>query len=297
MGHPDAAPPASAHRDVTAQTPAQRQVAAHASTKTAEPVRDAAWPGCDTVSNQCMVARKNHSPNQIGSALDDELSLVFENPEPLPLSQLSTVLDAISRDYRRMTGGEISVRGVRSGSIWINLVDMAGQANALFDFAANIGALATAIIGGAVVLKNRRRKGASTVIAIAELAAKTGAEVKLTHISSGKETTFLHMNPTDADLIVHHHGGEVTRLDYTEQPPNPRLEAALERYALEAVARGPIEIEAPLDPGARMLLVELLQALRETPRGRQAIERVREKLRHAGHDGAVHLIDSKVEDG
>lgn len=228
--------------------------------------------------------------------MDDELSLVFENPEPLPLSQLSAVLAAISRDYRRMTRSEISVRGVRSGSIWISLVDMAGQANALFDFAANIGALATAIIGGAVVLKNRRRKGAGTVIAIAELAAETGAEVKLTHIGPGKETTFLHINPTDASLIVHHHNEDVARLDYNERPPAPRLEAALERYALEAAARGPMEIGAPLDPGARMLLVELLQALRETPRGRQAIERVRAKLRHAGHDGAVHLIDSKVED-
>jgi len=224
----------------------------------------------------------------------NRLTLAFENREPLPLEKVSAILSAISKDYHQYYHRDLFVEDIRSGSIFVDLADFASKANDLIDFAIHVGELAGAAAAGYLVLRRSRRRGAKTVLALAELAARTGTETRIFSEGADGETLFVHMTPTMAHSIEEHAAAEEERRPIALPDAHPR-DSLLEDFAKSAVVKR-LEVHQagnPLDEGTDGLfeiIRTLVKALRETPDGRVRLNGIVSRLRNEGHEEAARLL-------
>lgn len=221
----------------------------------------------------------------------NSLVVEFDNSEPLPLAAVSRVLDALSRDYRQTYRRDLLVNEIRTGSIILSLVDWASQANELIEFGIHIAELTAAAVAGVVYLRGRRRRGARTVLALVELAAETGTETRINYTGPDGEQVLVHMTPSKAHLIEEHANAESDLP--VALPAPPAVELALEDFAKAAALRlenaGATDNEA--DDGLFVLIRELIQALRRTPKGRASLTRIKARLVAGGFSKAAVILD------
>lgn len=228
---------------------------------------------------------------------DDALLLRIDNREPVPLALLTEMLSAISADYRSATGHDLTLLTVEQGSIILQFVDWIGHANQLLEFGEHIAGLVGAAATGYVILTSKRRKGAKTVLAIVELAAKTGSEVEISHRTEKGETTFVHLTPGMAKDVLGSATAKIAdqrkRSDVQPRLPGPShinpAEKALEEFVITAADRGLTVHDA--DDGLMYLLLEVLRTLRERPDGAVILDRIKSNLVASGRKRAASLFE------
>jgi hypothetical protein len=236
------------------------------------------------------------SEKDIRLAKRGRLVLKIDNQQPIRLSNLAAVFDALSRDYKQATGEEIAVEEIRQGSIVVilrDISDWADQANHLFDFAKNLATvLATAVSTIAVVL-SRRQKGAKTVLALAKLAMDAKAEVRMDYKGPAGDQLILNVTPGQGRRV---HEREVTKV--VQSAPSLKLPVdagEIERIAIAATEQPTGFLPPVQDTDSSSGLLTLLEAMiaftRRQPGGRRFLNEMAGRLRSQGHYGAADLLE------
>lgn len=229
----------------------------------------------------------------------NELLLTIDYKEPVGTAVLGDLLSAIGNDYRRLYGRELIVTQIRQGSIIAvlkELTDNADSINNLIDFVKNIGGIKNLLLGSKGE-KGSRSKTTKTVKAIANTALQTGGEVYIEHESADGEKLKVHVNPTEALLIVQ---PPQDRVAYSPAPmapqvtsessPHDRLIADLARVAFDDSEGLFGRIGDDSNPQLQILR-ELIGAIRNRPDGAQWIAKIARDLRGRGHSAAAQMLE------
>lgn len=228
----------------------------------------------------------------------DHIVLIIENREPVPVSILGDVLTAIGDEYRNHYGRELVVEQVRQGSIITYLKELSDNADAvnhLVDFVKNLGWVRD-LLTSSKGEKGGRSKGAKTIKAIANAALRTGGEVYIEHQSADGERLLVHVNPSDAAIILRPRPRE----DRVASRASPSVDVAHnphERF-IEDLARA----AADLSPGTvaaigddsnvqLQLLKEFVRTIRAREDGEEWISKIARNLRDRGHRAAAELLE------
>lgn len=228
----------------------------------------------------------------------DNILLTIDNKEPVPVRVLGDVLAAIGDDYRDQYGRDLVVEEVRQGSILVYLKDLADSADAvnhLVDFVKNIGWVRD-LLTSSNGQKGVRSKGAKTVKAIANAALRSGSEVYIEHQSADGEKLLVHVNPSDAAIILRPRRREslapsraAASMVGTESPHD----RFLEDLARAAADLSPGTVAAIGDDSnvQLQLLKEFVRTIRAREDGEEWISRIARNLRDRGHRGAAELLE------
>jgi hypothetical protein len=226
------------------------------------------------------------------------LVLQIENRRPVPLGLLAGLFDAMARDYKQTSGRELVIWEVHRGSIWAyfsEMSQMADSANHLIDFAKHVGGLAFAAMGGAAyLLHSKRTKGAKTVLALAKIAMKGDAGVRLSYRRYGEEEVTMAITPAQAENL-HRPTREIRH-----EPPAPTFEEhgdtsddQDEEPAKAIKERRPSPVPGS---GASMALTpplvhELVEALRHQPSGPEILAEMARRHRDLGREATARMLE------
>lgn len=231
--------------------------------------------------------------------LADELVLTIDYKEPVGTALLGDLLSAIGHDYRQLYGRELIVTEIHQGSIIAILKEIADNAdsiNHLVDFLKNIAGIKNLLLSSKGE-KGSRSKTTKTVKAIANTALKTGGVVYIEHESADGEKLKVHVNPSEALLIVQppqdrpRYSAPRTASQVTsEDTPHDRFIADLARVAFDPAAAGFDAIGDDSNPQLQ-LLRELIGVIRGRPDGEQWIAKIARDLRGRGHSVAAQMLE------
>ena len=229
----------------------------------------------------------------------NELVLTIDHTEPVGTAVLGDLLSAIGNDYRRLYGRELIVTEIRQGSIIAILKEIANYAdsiNHLVDFIKNIAGIKHLLVGSKGE-KGSRSKTAKTVKAIANTALKTGGVVYIEHESADGEKLKVHVNPSEALLIVQppqdrrrYSAPRIASRGTSEDTSHDRFIADLARVAFDSPTAGSDAIDDDSNPQLQ-LLRELIGVIRGRPDGEQWIGKIARDLRGRGHSVAAQMLE------
>lgn len=148
-----------------------------------------------------------------------ELLLIIESEAGLPAAMVGDLISSLARDYKSMTGRELAVSGVETGSQVYHLMDLLEIAKPYLKEGAAIAGGITAIYKfgkGAIELFSKKKKAAEaanpvevknprnlnrTAIAMLKVAADAGVPLKLECCSPGGEVLRAEITREDALAI------------------------------------------------------------------------------------------------
>jgi len=225
---------------------------------------------------------------------DRAIILRIDNKEPINLPSFTAALSALSADYAKMTGRQLSVGRVETGSIILTLLDWAGKANDLFDFVRNIQSMWGSGSGGAIRLDRSRKVGAKSALALAELAIQSHAELELYEKEPDGREISIRVTPPKARALRERQESLATRpapqrLIGIER--STRAERELEGYAIAALEHlNGGEGGADSGPSGLMEIIKaLVEVIRTQAGGEATLKRVATRLRQRGFNADALL--------
>lgn len=241
--------------------------------------------------------------------MDTDLVIRIDNQQPLLAEDLANLLIAIGRDYRRLSGQELSVRQVKQGSVIVFLSeafalmapfgaqvgDLSKGAGALIDLYRRVaGLLQSASEGrGSELFNNKRKIGVKSAEKIIETVLKCDGEISLS-IPFG----------ADHPLEVKYTSSDALRIKERAIKQSRKQERTHHTFDADRFLRstgvfeiGPDEehqavqiVSVLFDTGLRRLLPEVVASLQR--QGRNSLAEM--VARHAGIDTEVSNAESET---
>ncbi|RZI99994.1 MAG: hypothetical protein EON90_09150 [Brevundimonas sp.] len=233
-----------------------------------------------------------------------ELVIAIRNTEPLAVDVVADLLHAVANDYKQLSGGRtLSVRQMRTGSLFIHLWDMtqagiigAGGVLTVIELTKHVRSALKAAREGRSL--GSRSRGMKTVRALIKTSRQSHADIEIDYESENErisvrlsrgEAEEIHLRdvtPAPTSRVTH----QAALTDRTA-----RADREIEAFARAAVRDGPVTGPRESD-GLIVLLRILVQDILHSAGGRERLSSIVRNLRAHGDGHAADFLVSLIED-
>lgn len=243
--------------------------------------------------------------SEMEKAQQPTLTLVIDNREPLTLGAVATLMDALAKDYRQITGRQLTLRAARQGSLILILQEVVADAFMVMgavvtmkEFAKIIRDLIGKARGGNFALGTSRARGIKTTRETVKVCRVAHADIEFIY-ERGDERLSVKMTRNEAEqafLADQQSRPSQARASVTQALRRPSAEYQADRAIEDFAKTAALLSDDPVvlgDAGnaafalARVLVLDL----RGQPGGRDRLSRILASLRAGQHLAAARLLE------